>query len=761
MLVSGTEVSLSASDLTGHLNCRYLTGLDLRAARGLLAKPVRWDDPVLEVLAERGRQHEQAYLNHLRSQGLSVTTIDGVGVDSVSIATTLDAMKAGARVIAQAALQVDKWGGRADVLLRVDKPSRLGSWSYEVVDTKLAQETKGSTVLQLCLYSDLLAEAQGLAPALAYVVTPETAFVPQPYRVAAFTAYYRRVRQRLGEAVRTDAEYGYPDPKPHCEVCRWRQHCDDKRRADDHLSLVAGISKLQIGELGKHDVTSTASLAAVPIPLPWKPERGAAQSYEKVREQARLQVEGRTQGRIIHECLPVVPGFGLCLLPPPSAGDVFLDFEGDPFVSGGGREFLFGYATADEAGKLSYTADWALNREAEKAAFERFVDLMMARLEQYPEFHIYHFAPYEPAALKRLMGRYATRESELDRMLRARLFVDLYGVVRHAIRASVESYSIKKLEPLYAFDRSAPLSDAGRTMAKVQACLELEDVGGITPEDRNVVEAYNRDDCLSAAKLRDWLEDQRSRLTAQGSDIPRPIPGSGEAGEELSERQQRIAELIVRLTHDIPLEPTDRTPEQQARWLLAYLLDWHRREEKATWWEYFRLSDLSAEDLLDERVAISDLVFAGTVGGTTKAPIHRYRFPPQDTQLRGGEDLRSLGGDHFGTIVDMSLEQRTIDVKKRQAASAVHPQAVFAHRVIGSKELAGALVRLGEHVAEHGIEGTGPYQAARDLLLRAPPRVGGQALTLPGVRGGAPARQARRGARTLGRIGQDEPAPRR
>ena len=147
---------------------------------------------------------------------------------------------------------------------------------------------------------------------------------------------------------------------------------------------MAGISKVQIGELGKHDVGSTAALAGLPLPLRWKPERGAAPSYESIREQARLQVEGRAQGRVIHESLPVEPGFGLCLLPLPSAGDIFLDFEGDPFVSGGGQEFLFGYMAADEAGALAYTADWALTRAAEKAAFERFVDLVMARLERYP-----------------------------------------------------------------------------------------------------------------------------------------------------------------------------------------------------------------------------------------------------------------------------------------------------------------------------------------------------------------------------------------
>jgi predicted RecB family nuclease len=151
---------------------------------------------------------------------------------------------------------------------------------------------------------------------------------------------------------------------------------------------------------------------------------------------------------VIYEALSSTPGLGLSRLPPSSYGDVFLDLEGDPFVDEGGLEFLFGYAFKDD-GTDSYTRHWALSRPEEKGGFERFIDFVTTRLGTYPDLHIYHFAPYEPAALKRLMGRYATREDELDRMLRAGLFIDLYAVVRHGIRASVESYSIKKLEPLY------------------------------------------------------------------------------------------------------------------------------------------------------------------------------------------------------------------------------------------------------------------------------------------------------------------------
>ena len=268
-------VHLSASDLVGHLNCRYLTSLDLAVARGELDKPSVWD-PVLEVLAERGALHEQSYIDHLEANGFPIVRIDGFGLDAPAVAQTLDAMRGGAPIIAQGALQAARWGGRVDILQRVEKPSDLGAWSYEVIDTKLARETKGNTVLQICLYSDLLRNAQKIAPEFAHVVTPGSDFKPQEFRYHDYAAYYRQVRNSLEQA----AEDGigtnlYPEPKPHCEICRWRRQCDAKWRADDHLTLVAHISKLQIAELSRHNVTTVAALAAVPLPLPWKPERGA------------------------------------------------------------------------------------------------------------------------------------------------------------------------------------------------------------------------------------------------------------------------------------------------------------------------------------------------------------------------------------------------------------------------------------------------------------------------------------------------------
>jgi predicted RecB family nuclease len=728
----GTVLNLSASDLVGHLNCRYLTELDLKVANGELSKPKIWD-PVLETLAERGAQHEQGYVESVKADGLVVTTVEGIGIDATALAGTRKAIERGDAVIVQAALQVGRWTGRADVLRRVETPSRLGSWSYEVTDTKLARETKGNTVLQLCLYSDLLSEVQAAPTTWAHVVTPGTNYLPEAYRIADYAAYYRHVRKSLERAVDLPTASGaYPEPIEHCEICRWRQHCDKMRRADDHMSLVAGISKSQIGELERRGVTTMADLAKLAIPLEWRPDRGAARSYEKIREQARIQVEGRSKGAVLYEALTLSPDFGLPRLPEPSAGDIFFDFEGDPFVGEGGLEFLFGYLYSGDDGLPRYAGDWAANRQEERAAFERFIDFVTARLKVHPGLHVYHFAPYEPAALKRLMGRYATRENELDNLLRAEVFVDLYSVVRHAIRVSVESYSIKKIEPLYSFKRAVPLEEVAATMARTQARLEMADAEGVTEEDKETIKGYNRDDCASTEGLRNWLEALRSDLMGKGVKIDRPPPPAVEISPELDAWQKRVTVLAARLVDGVPDDVTDRLPEQQARWLLASVLDWHGRERKAVWWEYFRLAELSADDLLYERDGLADLEFIGQVGGAAKTPIHRYRFALQDTDIRPEDDLRNRGGDKLGSVTAVSLEDRTIDIKKRKDTADFHPEAIFSHSYIDTQVLAESLMRLGEYVADNGMKGEGDHCAARDLLMAIVPRLKGQQLQQAG-----------------------------
>ena len=714
-------VIYSVTDLVGYLNCKALTSFDLSVVEGKSEAPQVWN-PLLEVLWERGAKHEQQYVEHLINSGLTVCKIAGTGIDTVSIKQTLTAMQEGADIIVQAALSHSNWVGRADVLRKIDGQSRLGDWLYEPLDTKLARKTKAGTILQLCLYVDLLEQMQGASPEHIHVVPPWTMFQAETFRYQDFAAYFRFIKRRFENHIQSANNAPYPDPRPHCDICRWRHSCDQKRREDDHLCLVANLSKAQIVELQKQRVTTLASLATLPLPLTFEPTRGSKQSLEKAREQARVQLQAREIGENVFEQLPIETGLGLCILPKPDNADIFLDFEGDAFVGEHGLEYLTGYIARNEIDEWQHHTVWALNRSQERTAFEGFVDYVMTRWEQNPGLHIYHYAPYEPAALKRLMGRYGSREDEIDRMLRADLFVDLYSVVRNAIRAGVESYSIKKLEPLFSYVREKAIDEANIALARLQAALELSKPEDITNDIKEEVQAYNKDDCMATLHLRDWLETLRQKAINDGEDIERPKRVEADASEYLTEGMERVAALMKRLTSDLSDNPEKWTQEQSARWLLANILDFHRREEKAVWWEHFRLVGLSAEELTDERTGISGLSFGEEKGGTDQAPIHRYTFPPQESDIREGDSLRRDGGDMLGTTVNISVEQGFIDIKKRKDSRDLHPHAIYKHEVINTQVMKDALIRLGEFVANNGIEGEGDYQAARDLLLRVDPR---------------------------------------
>jgi predicted RecB family nuclease len=730
--VSNGKIAISASDLVGYLNCNHLSALDIDVVNGAREKPQHYD-PLLELLKERGNKHEQAYLDHLKQSGFDYVCIDGVDISDASVKATIEAMQRGCQIIVQAALRTNHLVGRADILRRVERPSNMGDWSYEIIDTKLSRETKSGSILQLCLYADLLAEIQGFAPEYIYIVAPWSDYEPQVFRFNDYAAYYRKVKtQALSAVVDGKLEETYPDPKSHCEICRWSNNCDARRREDDHLCLVANISKNQISELKRNGVASVKAFSELPKVIPFTPQKGSVLTYEKSRNQADVQVRSRETGELLYDLKEIIPKVGFSALPLPSEGDVFFDIESDAFVGEQGLEYLLGYSNF-ENGELIYKSLWGFERSEEKAIFEQFIDDMSARREKYPDMHIYHYAPYEPAALKRLMGRYATREEEVDNLLRGEVFIDLLSVVRNAMFASVESYSIKRLEAFFGFKRQIPMHDANSALTKLSSCIELNDIQLIDDATKNVVEGYNKDDCNATEALRTWLEKLRAELVENGTEIPRPLLPEVTVKEELDERAKKVQQLIEKLTHDVPVDLSERTEEQQARWLLAYMLDWHRREEKAVWWEFFRLKDLTPDDLVNEKAAVSRLIFLETVDQTPRGiPTDRYVFEQQDTDIKIGDALIQNGGDNIGAVAAICADSRTIDIKKRGNTKDIHPEAVYSHKLIGTKEQAASIMRIAEYVVAHGIEGTGEYISARGLLLRKLPDISGQPMSIDG-----------------------------
>jgi len=269
-----------------------------------------------------------------------------------------------------------------------------------------------------------------------------------------------------------------------------------------------------------------------------------------------------------------------------------------PFVEDGGREYLFGVVTADDDRNLVYKGRWALDRAQERAAFEEFIDSVFDRMRRFPDLHIYHFGTYEPGAIKRLMLRYATREEDVDRLLRGEFFIDLHSITKRSVRASVEEYSLKEMEKFCDYTRKVGLRDANQARHFIEHQLELSTSPALTDEACGLVEGYNEDDCRATERLRHWLEGLRAKLVASGTEVPRPAAKDTSPSDEVNAHQRRVVALFDALTQGLPAEPRDRNPEQAARWLLAHALDWHRREEKVKWWEFFRMKEVSEEDPL-------------------------------------------------------------------------------------------------------------------------------------------------------------------
>jgi hypothetical protein len=171
---------------------------------------------------------------------------------------------------------------------------------------------------------------------------------------------------------------------------------------------------------------------------------------------------------------------------------------------------------------------------------------------------------------------------------------------------------------------------------------------------RNAITLYNGDDCFSTRSLRNWLERERQALEQAGHRIPRPPMSDGAPPETISERQRQTAALAEALTTGVSTDSGLRNEEDAARWLLANLLDWHRRESKADWWEYFRLKDLTDEDLLDERCALSGLNFVERVGVQRKIPTDSYSFEKQETDIRAG-DIVCERSEKIGEVVAIDI----------------------------------------------------------------------------------------------------------
>ena len=713
----GGRTIFSASDLVNFMGCGHASVLDIRN----LVTPTTFsaDDENAVLLQEKGIQHELAYLRRLQDEGRAVYEVASTGTLEERAEVTRRAMRDGYDVIYQGAFLVGRWHGYSDFLLRRDDAtSSLGSYAYDVADTKLARSAKAKHVLQLCVYAEMLSEVQGVMPPQMHVVLGSDEITS--LRTSSVLHYFGFARRRFEAFVDAPPATSAGDPCGHCTFCRWSDRCEDEWEAADHLSLVAGMGRGQIAALrgiGIDDIGALGSLPAGSKVHGMQPD-----TVVRLTAQARLQAHQRRTGERQVEVLHAQPGRGFARLPQPNHGDMFFDMEGDPLFDGG-LEYLFGLVAFDDHGDDRFHEFWAHDRESEKLAFERTVDFMVDRLARFPAAHIYHYAAYEQTALKKLAMYHGTREAKVDDLLRGEKFVDLYRVVAESIRTSEPRYSIKNMEAFYLpGGRQGEVKNAGDSIIIYERWRRLGDEQLL----REIAD-YNEIDCRSTRMCRDWLLSLRPDGTPwfEGCDVVAHDPARAVARSEAEERTRRLAEALV--------------AGDDATWrrLLVDLLEFHRREAKPSWWAMFARQDMDRETLLNDAESLAELMPHPNIPPRLekKSTVHTFTFPAQDFKLKVGDTpLRSGTLEPAGEIVVLDEEAGTVALKMGPSRSPLAPgAALIPTGPIGDAVLRGAIHRYAEHVATGGDR----YRAITAILRRDRPllagRPAGQAIVRDGV----------------------------
>lgn len=590
----------SPSDLIAAAACQFAT---LRRVDELLdrAVPLLLESDALQERAARlGDRHEERILQCYRERfGSGVVEIArphpyrAVNLET-SRRQTVAAFAAKAPVVYQAAVIDDRLTGFADFITLTD------TGEYEVADAKLARRAKVSALLQIAAYADVLA-GQGVPMAATgrLLLGDGTESV---HPLAETIEVYRDRRRRFQDMIDAHRLSGQPadwdddrigrcGSRDACGVCA--TYIADSR----DLKRVAGMRMAQRAKLRAAGIRTIDDLAAVGADR--VPADLAASTFDKLRAQAVLQVRGESSTAVQFELLA---DHRLGTIPPLSEGDIFFDFEGDPLwqdpaTDMWGLEYLFGVVEAPAVSTTGTTRDdprfrpfWAHDRAQERQALIDFLEYVRARRAKYPDLHIYHYASYEKTALLRLAAWHGVGESVIDDLLRDQVLVDLFTVVRGSIRVSQDSYGLKSIEPLYMGEqhREGEVTNAGVSVVAYAEYCEQRDVGDAATAAQTLdqIADYNRYDCISTLRLRDWLLSLTGELPptdSRSGDV-----GAGAVAVALAPAAvPEVPDPVVETLRSAAGEPGDRSAGQTALALLGAAVGYHRREEKPYWWGHF------------------------------------------------------------------------------------------------------------------------------------------------------------------------------
>jgi predicted RecB family nuclease len=600
-----------------------------------------------ELLFASGLEHEQVLIERLEAASRSVARLRG-RQEEQDYDATLAAMRSGVDFIWQASLRNGEMRGSADLLERIEQPSALGSWSYIPIECKLSSHPKPIYLVQACAYCELLTPLLGERPEhfKLYLGGGRFAEGERGYPVARFWSWYEQLRQRY-RAFRAAFDPSQEPEDAPGDHGLWQPFIQQRLEQQRDLILVAGLRQSQRRKLREAGITSVDALAAsaddqvVPGLDP--------AVLQRLRDQARIQIasEQRSDGRPAFSVRPVEQqSRGLALLPAPDAGDIWFDMEGFPDpISGEKLEYLFGACYRDEQGALQFQPWWAHSPAEEKQAFNGFVQWVEQRRALHPSLHVYHYASYEKTALGNLAARHQIHQSLIDQWLRDELLVDLYPIVRNGLLVGAPSYSIKKVERLYGEARQEEVGSAAESVVQY---AEWRKCGQSTLLQQ--LQAYNEKDCQVTEGLHRFLlalppmQQIPFRANRWGT------AAACQAEEEQIRAIEKDLEVAARtLLEELPESIADeqaigaRGISWRLQRLLAQLIDFHEREGKVEWWEFFHRLALTPEEREDDSEVIAAARLERVEALTKQSNGYRYRFDasqPLKLSARSGANPR-------------------------------------------------------------------------------------------------------------------------
>jgi uncharacterized protein len=611
MYTEKNQIIYSPSDLTLYMDSPFASWMERRALiKPELLSSADAADEMMLLLQKKGSLYEKEVLESFLTEKLNVVQIVQ---NPDSEQDTYAAMQSGADVIYQAALSVSRFKGYADFLIKVEGKSGFGNYYYEVWDTKLSKTLKPYVVMQLCCYAEMLERLQGRRPD--YIVAALGNGERRRLRTNDYFYYYQNLKSKFLQVHQDFSEHRFVNPADSSRWGRWTNHAENILHEADHLSQIATITRSQIKKLHKAGVHTMQAIADTDCNF----AKGIdVNVLMRLKAQAKIQKDSHGRDTPLYKILPHKSHrkIGLALLPPSSPLDIYFDIEGFPLEEGG-LEYLWGLTYFDTKGVRQFKDFWAHNKEEEKASFKAFIEWTYKRWLQDPTMHIYHYANYEIAACRKLMGRYGVCEQEVDQLLRNEVFVDLYKVVKGGLLLGEPRYSIKNVEHLYRAKRSTEVGSGGDSVVVYERWQDDKD--GDTWETSkilNSIREYNIDDCNSTQELVDWL---RLRQKEGGIDYL-GITEVTETGlqEEVTDRIQLREKLLKKA---VQLKDQGDIKNAEVHSLFAWTLEFHRREKKPMYWRLFDRIGLSDDELVDDIDCLALCI------RTNKLP---YKLKPRD-----------------------------------------------------------------------------------------------------------------------------------